>query len=347
MGRSTSKGGVKSFIRSKNFLAKKKFKRANDELMLVDDDIDDFDGRPSNKNTSWESGWGDDSESSEPQNNNESGHIDLPPLDLPLPSSMPALLDPAQFGGGEPQTNPKIEITADKKMVIKQNKPKPKPKPKPKSPYPTNWGTLDDSIWKLRREYRIKRAKRGYKVINGQLLSVNDVGVLLREAAERVARRRKMFYANKPPAITTKLARKRRLLAMAKRRKEMLSLGLMNHEVTTPFYPDEPMRFNTRANRLVINTRSRADHKLLAIYNLNIGVNKDNLRKIIEKLGKTKLIELKVKDLLSGSAIGYATLERPTLAELQRVKEIFNGALVDGRTIKVDIITNSMAALAY
>lgn len=249
---------------------------------------------------------------------------------------------------------------------------------RPKSPFPTNWGTLDDSIWKIRRQYRRKRQKTGYKVVNGQLLSVNDVGVLLREAAERVARRRKLFYASNGPAITTKLARKRRMITFARRRRAMRMNGMddmmedmmenmigekarrnllsrkigmnrMDNMMDFPQFPRavEYSQFNTRHQRLVIDTNSRADNNVLAIYNLTIGVNANNLKKIIEKLGKTKILELKIKDLLSGSSLGYATFENTTLKELQRVKDVFNGALVDGRTIKVDIFSTKMAALAY
>ena len=98
---------------------------------------------------------------------------------------------------------------------------------------------------------------------------------------------------------------------------------------------------------MIIDTKSKAQNKLLAFYNLTIGVNAKNLKKIIEKLGSTKIVELKIKDLLSVSAIGYIVLENTTLQEMQRIRDMFNGALVDGRTVKVDIISTSMAALAY
>lgn len=341
MGRLNKKTSNKRKFKSKTISTRKALQKINEKVFSEHSEDDYFKRVSKQESSSWGSGWNTEETENNKNKTETVEEIRKLPLDLPSPSKLPPLPDPKNF-----TNNLKSLAMEDSAVTVKDNNNETTSKSQVKkrtlkSPFPTDWGTLDDSIWNLRRKYRRRRTRRGYKVVNGQLLSVNDVGVLLREAAERVARRKKLFYATNKPAMTTKLERRRRLMALARKRRRNIMM-MMN---PSPF--DESLEFNTNPNRLIIDTKSKAQNKLLAFYNLTIGVNAKNLKKIIEKLGSTKIVELKIKDLLSGSAIGYIVLENTTLQEMQRIRDMFNGALVDGRTVKVDIISTSMAALAY
>lgn len=100
-------------------------------------------------------------------------------------------------------------------------------------------------------------------------------------------------------------------------------------------------------NRLVLSTMGdRASAKILSIYNLTLGVDQDKLKQILEEYGKTQLSRVVVRDLPTGSAMASVYLANPVENEYTRLQEFFNGATVDGRTIKVLISEDPVSKLA-
>ncbi|EDO16254.1 hypothetical protein Kpol_505p31 [Vanderwaltozyma polyspora DSM 70294] len=94
------------------------------------------------------------------------------------------------------------------------------------------------------------------------------------------------------------------------------------------------------SNQLVISTEVNTKDKVLMIYNLALGVKQDNLKKILQKLSEISISRVKVSDLPSGSATACVWLTKPSIELLEHFTEIFDGALVDGRTVKVTIASD-------
>ncbi|CCD23477.1 uncharacterized protein NDAI_0B04430 [Naumovozyma dairenensis CBS 421] len=100
-------------------------------------------------------------------------------------------------------------------------------------------------------------------------------------------------------------------------------------------------------NNLVISTNTNAADRVLVLYNLTLGVNAGNLKAVLQRLSNVKIAHVRVKDLPSGSATANVWLLHPTMEELERVRKIFHGALVDGRTIQVLIASSSAKSFSY
>lgn len=151
--------------------------------------------------------------------------------------------------------------------------------------------------------------KEGFKVVNGRLVGANDVGVLLREASSTVENRKR-----------------RNLNTKANSRD-----------------PPNKSKGKKKGKRLVISTNSEATNKLLVLQNLALGVNQESLKIILQKLSHTRISKVRVKDLPSGSATASVWLAHPTLQELERVRRLFDGALVDGRVIQVVTMSDTQS----
>ena len=196
----------------------------------------------------------------------------------------------------------------------------------------------------------------GYRVVNGKLLSENDVGVLLRQAgatAEQRERARLLAAAKKLRAAgsrggsrgsrqgvprgvvtsTASLQSKARARARAK---------TMKKNIHRPNVTLEP-----QPNHLIFSTHTDASDKMLAIYNLTLGVNSENLKRVLSKIGGVEIKSVKVRDLPSGSSTATVTLTRPTTEELERVRKLFHNAIVDGRTIQVSVVSNANTSFSY
>ncbi|CDF91968.1 uncharacterized protein ZBAI_02937 [Zygosaccharomyces bailii ISA1307] len=145
-------------------------------------------------------------------------------------------------------------------------------------------------------------AKEGFKVVNGRLVGANDVGALLREASSTVENRK---------------------------RRNRNAIG--NSRDPSP----NKSKDKKKGKRLVISTHSEATNKLLVLQNLALGVNQESLKIILQKLSHARISKVRVKDLPSGSATASVWLAHPTVQELERVRRLFDGALVDGRIIQV------------
>lgn len=152
----------------------------------------------------------------------------------------------------------------------------------------------------------------GFRSVNGRLVSANDVGVLLRETSSKLD------------------AKKRRKLPKGKPHKNVPAASRSKGKPA-------------RGNQLVIHMNSDASDKLLVFYNLALGVNQDSLKTVLQKLSHARIAKVRVRDLPSGSATANVWLVRPTIEELERVKKVFDGALVDGRTIRVTTVSDTHA----
>ncbi|QLL32768.1 hypothetical protein HG536_0D02900 [Torulaspora globosa] len=168
--------------------------------------------------------------------------------------------------------------------------------------------------------------KQGLSVVNGRLVSSNDVGVLLREASRTVEARKTPGGRRRAVKVTQGSTRKR---------------AKPGPVITTT------ERNGNRHNKLVISTSSDVTDKLLLFNNLELGVNQESLKSVLEELSNTSIARVRVRDLPSGSATANVWLARPTAEELERVRKFFDGALVDGRTIKVSTVADSDTKLSY
>lgn len=174
---------------------------------------------------------------------------------------------------------------------------------------PNNGKKLVDRITPVGRPAPYRQPKReGFKVVNGRLVGENDVGALLREASSAVENRKRH-----------------------------------NHNVhKKPLSPPNSSKGKgKKRNRLVISTNGDAANKILVLQNLALGVNQESLKIILQKLSKTRIAKVRVKDLPSGSATASVWIAQPTLQELERVRRLFDGALVDGRTIRVVMVSDT------
>lgn len=152
--------------------------------------------------------------------------------------------------------------------------------------------------------------QEGFKTVNGKLVSADDIGVLLRETSSKLD------------------AKKKRKAPKGKSHKNV-------------FAPSRSKGKPATRNPLVFHTNSDASDKLLVFYNLALGVNQDSLKTVLQKLSHARISKVRVRDLPSGSATANVWLVRPTIEELERVKKLFDGALVDGRTIRVTTVSDT------
>lgn len=192
---------------------------------------------------------------------------------------------------------------------------------------------------------RTKKAepKEGFTVVNGKLVSANDVGVLLRQATSVVEARKSLQNKGKNRNATTRFnntpARELGNDRVNANRGRTSKTTRNNNAIRTP------QRKNN--NRLVISTNKDAPENLLLFNNLALGVNQESLKSVLQKLSSAHIARVRVKDLPSGSATANVWLARPSSEELERVRKIFDGALVDGRTIRVQTVSQSSQSLSY
>ncbi|CCC68793.1 hypothetical protein NCAS_0B07090 [Naumovozyma castellii] len=227
-----------------------------------------------------------------------------------------------------------------------------------------SWGDSQATTNKNNRNRRHenKNEKEGYRVVKGKLVSANDVGALLREAADKVEERKqkkanKILGRNSPVNISRS---SRAGVNQNNRRRNRANINKRNSAVVHHFPNDESIiahpgvidlnqqpDVERRTNQLIISTNTDASNKLLVLYNLTLGVNAENLKKILQRLANVAISHVKVRDLPSGSAIANVWLAHPTMADLQKVRNLFHGSLVDGRTIQVSISSSETKSFSY
>lgn len=216
----------------------------------------------------------------------------------------------------------------------------------------------------------IDRASKveGYRVVNGKLLSENDIGVLLRQAgttAEQRERARLLAAAKKlraagsrggsrggrqsipkgAVAATASLQSSARARARARAKAKARARARTSAMKQSMHHPN--VTLEPQPNNLIFSTHTDASDKMLAIYNLTLGVNSENLKRVLSKIGGVEIKSVKVRDLPSGSSTATVTLTRPTTEELERVRKLFHNAIVDGRTIQVSVVSNANTSFSY
>ncbi|CCK71775.1 uncharacterized protein KNAG_0H03610 [Huiozyma naganishii CBS 8797] len=188
---------------------------------------------------------------------------------------------------------------------------------------------------------RTSKPRRGFSVANGHLLSDDNVGILLRQAELRVKAKRKV--ATGPGSVKNRASRKELLEAINAERDiaNKTSRKRSRGKNVVPGRSNGPRSGSSQAqipqNRLVLSTSTRAEDQLLAISNLTIGIDRENLKEVLQKVGKCKIASIKLRDLPTGSATAHVMMARPSVPELERLQVMFNGAQVDGRVIQVNI----------
>lgn len=180
--------------------------------------------------------------------------------------------------------------------------------------------------------------KEGYTVVNGKLVSTSDVGVLLRQATSKVEARK--FVQSKKKNKLEKTGPKN---GMKFKREESSSRYLQSKRDRGNIKNHSRKPENT----LVISTDSDVSNKVLLFQNLALGVNQESLKTVLQQLSDAHISKVRVRDLPSGSATANVWLINPNSQELERVRKLFDGALVDGRTIKVTAVPESSRNLSY
>lgn len=213
--------------------------------------------------------------------------------------------------------------------------------------------------------------ENGFTVVNGKLVSSNDVGVLLRKTAQMISQRKEQLQKtqqaktqqqnNSGAKITKnliKIARAEKTInnnatlitkkTKVQPKKATLAPQINNKQRKNSVRNTQfPNNNGSKFNQLVFSTQVSAANKILVLYNLALGVKQDNLKSIIQKLSSAVISKVRVRDLPSGSATASVWLHEPSMEELERVRSLFDGALVDGRTIQVLITSDSSSKLAY
>lgn len=181
--------------------------------------------------------------------------------------------------------------------------------------------------------------KRGFTVVNGKLVSADDVGVLLRQATSRVESRKLSQVKNSrgPRNNSPKNGLKQK--DDLSNRNSKPQKGEKNKIRKWSTLKEE--------RQLVISTNSDVSDRVLLFKNLALGVNQESLKAVLQQLSSARISRVRVKDLPSGSATANVWLSNPNIQELERVRKLFDGALVDGRTIQVATVTESSQKLSY
>lgn len=194
-----------------------------------------------------------------------------------------------------------------------------------------------------RQQTKKAEAKEGFTVVNGRLVSANDVGVLLREATSVVEARKSLQNKGKNRNA------KQRFANPIARELDSDRVNTSRGRTSKPTQNIKAIRTTQRKNnnRLVISTNKDTPENLLLFNNLALGVNHESLKSVLEKLSSANIAKVRVKDLPSGSATANVWLARPSSEELERVRKLFDGALVDGRTIRVQTVPQSSQSLSY
>lgn len=263
----------------------------------------------------------------------------------------------------KPQT---ITVTDDGALIIQTKK----------SLKAKNNNNNNPSKNQKKKSNRNSPVANGIRSIDGRLFPSDDIGVLLRDASQanlnnnknntqqnskrnnsnnnnnnnnRNTNNRNQNGQNNNKANIKQAAKQANRLisqrAINKMVKKRKTVAMADNLAVSPY--SLPSGDSMLKNRLVINTNSKVNDQILVIYNLTIGTNGNNLKKIIQNLSRTKVADLIVKDLPTGSAVAYITINNQTVDALQKLKDFFNGALIDGRTVKVEIISKAIAGLTY
>ncbi|CAI4511980.1 BFH_collapsed_G0024840.mRNA.1.CDS.1 [Saccharomyces cerevisiae] len=206
----------------------------------------------------------------------------------------------------------------------------------------------------------VEHTKEGFSVVNGKLVSSNDVGVLLREAQGAIDKRTNVSQRNRKKGIKNNRPHK----------DINSSPGWGNAHRGTDWQSEKANGMNRANNsrnfttniklqrqhfgeeiqggsQLVISTNSDASDKLLMLFNLTLGVDQENLKNVLENISQVQIAQIRVRDLPSGSATAKVRLAYPTTQSLEKVRKLFHGALVDGRRIQVVIASDESSHLSY
>lgn len=190
-----------------------------------------------------------------------------------------------------------------------------------------------------------KAGSAGFTVVNGKLVKADDIGVLLRAAGNSprdvVKGKREVKKSIRSAKANSVKVPTKPKQSTSKAQKKMKSKPNVITPTNIPTFPVGT------GNTLVISTNTDASDKSLVLYNLTLGVNQRNLQKILENLANVSIKRVKVRDLPSGSATAHVWLKKATIEELERVRKLFHGALVDGRTIQVMISSETSNNLTY
>lgn len=157
-------------------------------------------------------------------------------------------------------------------------------------------------------------ASNGLRVVNGKLLHANDVGVLLRDAANRTSKKPTTVFRERKP------------------NKDLRQRTMKKLQVSRPRPAPQPYGKN-----LYISLKSSATNEFLRIRNLPLGSNSQELTKIVENISHSKLSKINVIDLPSGSVTAEVWFSKSNSHMLSDVQKRLNRANVDGRVVFAEV----------
>lgn len=165
---------------------------------------------------------------------------------------------------------------------------------------------------------RASSEKPGLRVVDGKLLSANDVGVLLRDAAKRTDAKKKPMKPRQ--GLKTTVRRTERVV----RRREPARASV---PVPKPYGKDLYLSVSGHSS----------DARFLRIRNLPLGSNSQVLTTLVENVTGAKVSKSSLVDLPSGSVTAELWLGNANNKLLADVRRQLDGANVDGRVVSVEI----------
>lgn len=163
----------------------------------------------------------------------------------------------------------------------------------------------------------------GLRVVNGKLLSANDVGVLLRDAEKRTNSRRSAGPKQRPVKKT--ITSTRRTERTITRREPARG------KMATPKPYGKDLYLSVSGGKI--------DSGFLRIRNLPLGSNSQVLEDLVENLTGVKISRSSLVDLPSGSVTAELWLSNADRRLLADVRSRLDGANVDGRVIFAEVST--------
>lgn len=186
--------------------------------------------------------------------------------------------------------------------------------------------------------------KEGYRVVNGRLVGENDVGALLRDAADTV-RERKLGRSLRNHDVNRRSKHNRRTNQITNPRTIEIGTGNISDKGKNTINIRRASRHKNR--KLILTTNTNETKQFLVIQNLSPGVNQANLKDALERNGNIRITQLKVMDLATGSATANIYLHDSSQTELERIQKLFNSAEIDGRTVQIRIASETKNLLSY
>ncbi|CCH43568.1 Polyadenylate-binding protein [Wickerhamomyces ciferrii] len=171
------------------------------------------------------------------------------------------------------------------------------------------------------------------KVHNGQSKN-NNSSILDNPLAQRI--RIVDSKQNRPKGPSSKV--KFTAASISKQTQALQSSRLKKQNKITKELPKKNKKSSNQIrNPTILKIKNASNPKFLKIKNLEYGTSINDLRTVLESIGKTKLI--RINDLESGSSMAEVAFSSESILETAHIQ--LNGALADGRKLRTEISNES------